>query len=195
MNVAKGRSAKTLMIHNCCALRRIPTMIPALRSAAYQCNIIKKGCGNDDASAGQILGFPRYARGAWVGRTPTPFKKEWRRSRAAPRRCRPSDTNFPHPPKDHNLDATSRSTNLAIHQLAPPWSCVDFYSSPSTVKILSPFIYHVWTFIHIVYNSLAHPCQVNEFKQMLTIPMSSEWIQTDVNYTAIMVMLTCTQKQ
>jgi hypothetical protein len=63
-NVDKVGSTKTLMIRNRCALRRIPTMILALRSSAIQSNRFKKGCEDDDVAARTN---PRVSPGMWEG--------------------------------------------------------------------------------------------------------------------------------
>jgi hypothetical protein len=111
------------MIRNRCALQRIPP-----RSWPSEASHTKAAPSRRDATMmtllpDQSLGFPRYAGGLWGGGTPTPLKREWRCPRASPRRCRPSGRDFSRPPKNHDLDTPSRSTNLAAPQLAPPQSC------------------------------------------------------------------------
>jgi hypothetical protein len=74
-----------------------------------------------------VLGFPSVRGGARKkGVHPMPFKKEWRRPRASPHRCRPSDRDFSRPPKKPRP-----RRSITLHQAhRPPARATTILQSP-----------------------------------------------------------------
>jgi hypothetical protein len=115
-----------MMICNRYVLRRIPTMLLALRSSAYQASTFNKGCNDVDAAARTGPRFSPYAEGR--GKRGTPYALQ--EGMAAPVGITASVPAFRQgflltPKKNHVPDALSHSTKLAAHQLAPVRSCND----------------------------------------------------------------------
>jgi hypothetical protein len=69
-NVDNVGSTKMMMIRNRCALRRIPTTLLSLRTAAYQATPSRRDATMMTLLPGQILGFPPVCGGAWERGTP-----------------------------------------------------------------------------------------------------------------------------
>jgi hypothetical protein len=112
---------KTRTIRNQCALRRIPTMLLALWSTAYQASTFKKGCNDDDAAGPRVSLVHGGTRKRGYTRCPS-RRNGGTHGRHRIRAGLPTGIS-PDPQKNHDPDAPSHSTKLAAHQLAPPRSC------------------------------------------------------------------------
>jgi hypothetical protein len=79
---------------------------------------------------GLVLGFSPIHRGEWGRGTPRPFRKEGGTRRRHRVDVKQADRDFSQHPKNHHLDDSKCSTQLAAHQHAPPRSYAILVISP-----------------------------------------------------------------
>jgi hypothetical protein len=115
---------KPKMSSNLYALRRISTMILALRCTVYQVTPLRKNV-TTTLLLGLVLEFPSVRGGARGRGTqlPTPFRKDGRRMWASPRQCQPILQGYLPTPKSlprtlHHAPPNSTPTKACHHGLA-----------------------------------------------------------------------------